>query len=383
MGSVVLGVDRFLSEGLYRSFVGQKLAVLSNQSSVTSHLTFSVAELRSRGLDVRYVLVPEHGFWGTGDPGEVLEDAYDEVLGLPTKSIYLREEGFGALRDVDVVIIDIQDLGVRFYTYVTAVLQTLEAASRCGVSRVVILDRPNPLNASVTEGPVLRGDCRSYVGYYEIPLRYGLTLAELSLYYNAERGLGLDIFVVSMLNYSRMFDALDLGLPWIPTSPAISDRETVFTYPSIALLEGTNVSEGRGTYTPFKVFGAPFVDPKKLSDRLNSLGIPGVLFRPTYFKPKFSKYSGSVCGGVFVHVTRRKNLAVTNLGLGILKTLYDLYPEYITFTKAGERLYIDLLLGVTDWLDAILSGELDQFLSAAEEKVKQFQDSVKPHILYR
>lgn len=382
MSGVVLGVDRFLSEGLYRSFAGQKLAVLSNQSAVTSHLTYSATELRSRELDVRYVLVPEHGFWGTGDPGEVFGDTYDEVLGLPTKSVYLREEGFSVLRDVDAVIIDIQDLGVRFYTYVTAVLQTLENASRYGVSRVVVLDRPNPLNASVTEGPVLRGDCRSYVGYYEIPLRYGLTLAELSLYYNAERSLGLDIFVVSMLNYSRMLDVLDLGLPWIPPSPAISDKETVFTYPSIALLEGTNVSEGRGTYTPFRVFGAPFVDPKRLSSRLNSQRISGVIFRPTYFKPKFSKHSGSVCGGVFVHATQRKNLKVTNLGLSILQVLYELYSEYITFTKAGGRLYIDLLLGVPGWKDAVLGGELDEFLSAAEEESKQFQDFVKPHTLY-
>ncbi|MEM1623478.1 MAG: DUF1343 domain-containing protein [Sulfolobales archaeon] len=383
MGSVVLGIDRFLSEGLYRSLREHRIAVLSNQSAVTSRITYSVNELKSRGLDVEFVLVPEHGYWGLGDPGEVFEDAYDSVLGLPTRSIYGREEGFRALSEVDAVVIDIQDLGVRFYTYVTAVLQTLEYASRYGVSRVVVLDRPNPLGCSTTEGPILRSSYRSYVGYSELPVRYGLTIGELSLYYNAEKSLGLDVSVVAMLNYSRSLDIGDLGLPWVPPSPAIPDKETVFTYPSLALLEGTNVSEGRGTYTPFKVLGAPFIHPEELSRRLNSLNIPGVVFRPAYFKPKFSKYSGSTCGGVFVHVVERKRLRVTKLGLSVLRALYELYPEHLTFTKTDGRFYVDLLLGSHDWWNAVTGGEVDEFVSAADEESERFKESVKNYALYK
>ncbi len=383
MGSVVLGVDRFLSEGLYRSLREQKVAILSNQSAVTSHITYSVNELRSRGLDIEFVLVPEHGYWGLGDPGEVFEDTYDSVLGLVTRSIYGKEEGFKSLSEVDAVVIDIQDLGVRFYTYVTAVLQTLEYASRYGVSKVVVLDRPNPLGCWVTEGPILKSSYRSYVGYSELPVRYGLTIGELSLYYNAEKSLGLDVSVVTMLNYSRSLDIGDLGLPWVPPSPAISDRETVFTYPSLALLEGTNVSEGRGTYTPFKVLGAPFIHPEELSRRLNSLNVPGIVFRPTYFKPKFSKYSGSTCGGVFVHVIERKSLRVTRLGLSILRTLYELYPDHLTFTKTDGMFYVDLLLGGHDWWSVVTSGELDDFVSAADEESEKFKESVKHYTLYK
>ncbi|MCX8185450.1 MAG: DUF1343 domain-containing protein [Sulfolobales archaeon] len=379
---VVLGVDRFLSEGLYRRFTDKKLAVLCNQSAVTSHLTYSVSEFKSRGLDIRYVLAPEHGFWGLGGPGEQIADTYDWVLETPIKSIYTREEGFNVLEDVDVVLVDIQDLGVRFYTYVTAVLQTLEQASYRGVSEVVILDRPNPLGGSIFEGPVLRKEFKSYVGYLEMPLRYGLTLGELSLYYNMEKSLGLDIYVIYMLNYSRSLDIVDLGIQWIPPSPAIPDRETVFTYPSLALLEGTNVSEGRGTYTPFKVLGAPFINSRKLCDKLNSLKIPGVFFRPTYFKPMFSKHSNSVCGGVFAHVAKRKDVEVTALGVSILKTLYELYPDYIEFTEAGGRFYIDLLLGVSSWRDAVFSEGLRDFISTAREESESFRELVKPFILY-
>lgn len=150
------------------------------------------------------------------------------MLGLVVKDVYDREEGFKALEETDSVVIDIQDAGVRFYTYVTAVMQTLEHSSRHGISSVIILDRPNPLSGSVIEGPLLKGDCGSYVGYFEIPLRYWLTIGELSLYHNEEKSLGLDISVVSMLGYSRSLDIMDLDLAWVPPSPAIPERDRVY-----------------------------------------------------------------------------------------------------------------------------------------------------------
>ncbi|MCS7099729.1 MAG: DUF1343 domain-containing protein [Sulfolobales archaeon] len=379
---MVLGVDRFLSEGLYRGLAGRRIAVLCNQSSLTSQLTCGVCEFRGRGLNVEYVLVPEHGFWGLGDAGEPVPSYYDPVLRVPVRSVYPGVEGFDVLDEVDAVLVDIQDVGIRFYTYVSAALQVLEEASRCGVSEVLVLDRPNPLSGSVLEGPVLRSDFRSYVGYCEIPLRYGLTLGELSLYYNSERRLGLDLRAIPMLNYSRSLDVLDLDTHWVPPSPAIPDRETVFTYPSLALLEGTNVSEGRGTYTPFKIFGAPFVEPEKLCGRLNSMKIPGVLFRPTYFKPRYSKYSNSVCGGAFVHVINRKVVEVVKLGLGVLKALYELYSDKLEFAKTSGRFYVDLLLGTPNWRSAVMSGDLEEFVSAAREEAGRFRESAKPFILY-
>lgn len=384
MGGVVLGIDRFLEGGTYRRFTGLKLAVLTNQSAVTSSYSYSVTELRSRGLNVAYVLAPEHGFWIEYHAGEDVESYHDSSLGLYVQSIYGRGrvEGYRVLGEVDAVLVDIQDVGVRFYTYVTALLETMDYAAKYGVSTVVVLDRPNPLGCHIVEGPLLESDYRSYVGYYPIPLRYGLTLGELALYYNSARGLGLDVEVVPVVGYSRSMDILDVGTPWVPPSPAIPDRETVFTYPAVALLEGTNVSEGRGTYTPFKVFGAPFVDPTKLAAKLNSARIAGVVFRPTYFRPRFSKYSGQRCGGVFIHVVDRKAVKVVSLGMHILRAIYELYPDRLEFARSNGRLYTDLLLGTSKGREAVMSGRINEFLEYASDSVRDFLEQVRFVKLY-
>ena len=384
MGGVVLGVDRFLGEGVYRRFAGLKLAVLTNQSAVTSSYSYSVTELRSRGLNVAYVLAPEHGFWAEYYAGEEVGSYYDSTLELHVESVYGRErgEGYRVLNEVDTVLVDVQDVGVRFYTYVTALLETMDYAARYGVSSVVVLDRSNPLGCYTVEGPLLEGKYRSYVGYYPIPLRYGLTLGELALLYNSTRGLGLDVVVAPMVGYSRSMDVLDVGTPWVPPSPAIPDRDTVFTYPSVALLEGTNVSEGRGTYTPFKVFGAPFVDPSKLAAKLNSMKLPGVVFRPTYFRPRFSKYSNQRCGGVFIHVADRRVMEVVSLGLHVLRAIYELYPDHLEFTEGNGRFYIDLLLGTSKGREAVISGDIRGFLEYASESIRDFREQAKASMLY-
>jgi uncharacterized protein YbbC (DUF1343 family) len=384
VGGVVLGIDRFLGEGIYRRFAGLRMAMLTNQSAVTSSYSYSVTELVGRGLNVAYVLAPEHGFWTEYHAGEEVGSYYDSTLGLYVQSIYGRGrgEGYRVLDEVDAVVVDIQDVGVRFYTYVTALLETMDYAARYGVSTVVVLDRPNPLGCHTTEGPLLEVEYRSYVGYHPIPLRYGLTLGELSLLYNSARGLGLDVVVVPMVGYSRSMDVVDAGTPWVPPSPAITDRETVFTYPAVALLEGTNVSEGRGTYTPFKVFGAPFVDPARLAARLNSARLAGVVFRPTYFRPRFSKYSNQRCGGVYVHVVDRRAVEVVSLGLHILRAIYELYPEHLEFTKVNGRFYVDLLLGTPRGREAVVSGDIEGFLEYASRGAEDFVELARNYTLY-
>ncbi len=384
MGGVVLGVDRFLGEGIYRRFIGLKLAVLTNQSAVTSSYSYSVTEIKNRGVSIVYVLAPEHGFWTEYHAGEEVGSYYDSTLELYVKSVYGRErgEGYRILNEVDAVLVDIQDVGVRFYTYVTALLETLDYAARYGVSSVVVLDRPNPLGCYTVEGPLLEGEYRSYVGYYPIPLRYGFTLGELALFYSSVRGLDLDVVVVPMVGYSRFMDVLDVGAPWAPPSPAIPDRDTVFTYPSLALLEGTNVSEGRGTYTPFKVFGAPFIEPSRLAAKLNSMKLAGVVFRPTYFRPRFSKYSNQRCGGVFIHVVDRKVVEVVSLGLHLLRAIYELYPDHLEFTESGGVPYIDLLLGTSKGRDAVISGDIKGFLEYVSESIRDFREQAKSSVLY-
>ncbi len=384
MGKVALGVDRFLAEGTYRKFIGLKLVVLTNQSAVTSGLTYTITELRDRGINVVCVLAPEHGFWAEYYEGEKVPSTYEESLGLHVRSIYGRERGesYRVLDEADGVIVDIQDVGVRFYTYVSALFETMDYAAKYGVPNVVVLDRPNPLGAYVMEGPLLQDEYRSYVGYYRIPLRFGLTLGELARYYNLVENLGLEVTVVPLAGYSRFMDILDLDVPWVPPSPAIPDRETVITYPSIALLEGTNISEGRGTYTPFKVFGAPFIDPFKLASKLNSAKLAGVIFRPTYFRSRYSKYLGQKCGGVFVHVVDRKAVRVVRLGLQILRAIYELYPENLVFTTSNGKFYTDLLLGTAKGREAVISGEIEEFLQYASDSVKDFEEQARTAMIY-
>jgi len=384
MGKVSLGVDRFLAEGTYRKFAGLKLAVLTNQSAVTSCLSYTITELRDRGIGIACVLAPEHGFWTEYYEGERVLSSYEEALGLHVRSIYGQERGesYKVLDEVDGVLVDIQDVGVRFYTYVSALFETMEYAAKYGASRFVVLDRPNPLGGYVMEGPLLEEGYRSYVGYYRIPLRFGLTLGELARYYNSVRGLGLEVTVVSLAGYFRSMDVLDLDVPWVPPSPAIPDKETVFTYPSLALLEGTNVSEGRGTYTPFKVFGAPFIDPFKLASKLNSMRLPGVVFRPMYFRSRYSKYVGQKCGGVFVHVVDRRAVRVVNIGLHILRAIYELYPEHLTFTENNGRFYTDLLLGTAKGREAVVSGDVEGFLRYASDSIADFEEQARAAMIY-
>jgi len=384
MGKVSLGVDRFLAEGTYRKFADLKLAVLTNQSAVTSCLSYTITELRDRGIGIACVLAPEHGFWTEYYEGERVLSSYEEALGLHVRSIYGQERGesYKVLDEVDGVLVDIQDVGVRFYTYVSALFETMEYAAKYGASRFVVLDRPNPLGGYVMEGPLLEEGYRSYVGYYRIPLRFGLTLGELARYYDSVRGLGLEVTVVPLAGYFRSMDVLDLDVPWVPPSPAIPDKETVFTYPSLALLEGTNVSEGRGTYTPFKVFGAPFIDPFKLASKLNSMRLPGVVFRPTYFRSRYSKYVGQKCGGVFVHVVDRRAVRVVNIGLHILRAIYELYPEHLTFTENNGRFYTDLLLGTAKGREAVVSGDVEGFLQYASDSIADFEEQARAAIIY-
>jgi uncharacterized protein YbbC (DUF1343 family) len=384
MGKVSLGVDRFLAEGTYRKFADLKLAVLTNQSAVTSCLSYTITELRDRGIGIACVLAPEHGFWTEYYEGERVLSSYEEALGLRVRSIYGQERGesYKVLDEVDGVLVDIQDVGVRFYTYVSALFETMEYAAKYGASRFVVLDRPNPLGGYVMEGPLLEEGYRSYVGYYRIPLRFGLTLGELARYYDSVRGLGLEVTVVPLAGYFRSMDVLDLDVPWVPPSPAIPDKETVFTYPSLALLEGTNVSEGRGTYTPFKVFGAPFIDPFKLASKLNSMRLPGVVFRPMYFRSRYSKYVGQKCGGVFVHVVDRRAVRVVNIGLHILRAIYELYPEHLTFTENNGRFYTDLLLGTAKGREAVVSGDVEGFLQYASDSIADFEEQARAAMIY-
>ncbi|GIW24202.1 DUF1343 domain-containing protein [Meiothermus sp.] len=343
------GLERLLDEP---SLLGQtgRLGLLTHPAGVTQTLLPSALALLQRGFPLERLYGPEHGIDGSGQAGEAPEVQADRTTGLPTHSLY--EKSLGEMADligqVDTLLVDLQDVGVRFYTFVSTLVQVLEAAQQKGV-RVVVLDRPNPLGFRV-EGPVLQPAFRSFVGMLEIPLRHGLTLGECGRLVHP----GLEVIPC---NPQTPFGLG--GLPWVPPSPNLPHPETVHLYVGMGLVEATLASEGRGTALPFQVAGAPGLDAPALAARLNALKLPAVRFRPTYFKPTFSKHQGVLCAGVQVHLLELPQEALP-IGLAVLgalaeqgvRILPDWWQKLLGIPFAPDLLYPDTALERTRlWAD--------------------------------
>jgi uncharacterized protein YbbC (DUF1343 family) len=266
---------------------------------------------------------PEHGLQSAAD--ENVSDSTDRETGLSIVSLYgeRRRPRPEDLAGLDVVVYDIQDVGVRFYTYITTLGYLLEEAAKAKVA-VVVLDRPNPINGVAVEGPVSDPDRRSFTAYHEIPVRHGMTVGELALFFNAEREIRADLQVVRMEAWARekWFD--ETGLEWVDPSPNMRSLTAATLYPGVGLLEATNLSVGRGTDTPFEVLGAPWIDGTRLAAVLSARRIPGVRFTPIHFTPESSVHAGVRCGGVRFTVTDRDSLPPVRLGLEIAAALLTL-----------------------------------------------------------
>jgi uncharacterized protein YbbC (DUF1343 family) len=251
------------------------------------------------------------------------------------------------LEGLDLLVFNIQTVGVRFYTYITTLLYTMQAAAESGIAYIVC-DRPNPIGGQIIEGPVLESGYESFVGPGPLPIRHGLTIGELAKLYNEAWGVGCDLTVVPCSGWRREVWFDDTGLPWVPPSPAMPWLETAIVYPGTCLVEGTNLSEGRGTALPFHLVGAPWVDGARLADALNEQELPGVRFRPTVFQPSADKWAGQRCGGVQLHVTDRRTFRPVTAGLHVLAAARGLYPDALSFRGSGEdsrRPHLDLLAG--------------------------------------
>jgi uncharacterized protein YbbC (DUF1343 family) len=259
------------------------------------------------------------------------------------------------LSGLDVLVFDIQDIGARFYTYPWTLDLVMQAAREAGIG-VIVADRPNPIGGIRVEGPVLNPALASFVGAYPIPIRHGMTLGELALMMNTDFGIGCDLNVVRCTNWRRGDDATRTGLPWVPPSPNMPTIDTAFIYPGTCLIEGTNLSEGRGTTKPFEVIGAPFIDAHGLAGRLNQRNLPGARFRPVWFTPSFSKFQGQLCAGVQVHVADRAALAPVDAGIAILLEVAGHHGKDFSFLP-GNPPFFEKLAGVSWLRDAIAAGE--------------------------
>lgn len=365
---------------------GKRVGLVTNHSAVNCNLVHSIEILRGSGVNLAVLFGPEHGIRGDMPHGTPVPSSTDLVTGLPVFSLYgkHRKPTRDMMSGLEVVLFDIQDVGCRYYTYIYTMAYVMQACAEYG-KQFVVLDRPNPINGRTVEGNILDLKFASFVGLYPIAIRYGLTPGELATFMNVEFGIECALHVVRCTGWKRATWFDETGLPWVPPSPNMPTLETATLYPGLCLLEGTNVSEGRGTSKPFEVFGAPWVDAFKLADYLNSLNLPGIRLRPAYFIPTASKYQGQRCEGVQAHITHRDSLRPTLLGLYAVKALYDLYPNEFQFLppgRSGKHLF-DLLVGTDKTRLAIQVGApVDEITDEWYERLPAFIQQRQRYLIY-
>jgi uncharacterized protein YbbC (DUF1343 family) len=334
---------------------GLRVGLVANAATVDRQFRHA-ADLLARAPGVRLAALfgPEHGLFGQAQDLIAVGDQHAPGSSLPVHSLY--GDSFASLRPtpeqlrgLDALVIDLPDIGCRYYTFAATMMLCQEAAAAAGLLAVV-LDRPNPLGGVAVEGPPRQPGFESFVGFAPIVTRHGLTLGELARLYRAERGLSSPFQVVPCEGWRRdtFFD--ETGLPWVMPSPNMPTLETAFVYPGQCLLEGTNLSEGRGTTRPFELCGAPWIDPFTLAGRLDEEGLPGVHFRPVYYRPTFHKFAGENCGGVLLHVTDRERFQPVRTGLAVLAALRELSGSNFAWRRepyefVADRPAIDLLFG--------------------------------------
>nr|WP_181448041.1 DUF1343 domain-containing protein [Dissulfurirhabdus thermomarina] len=357
---------------------GRRLGLLCHQASVDRRLRHA-RDLVAAALPgaLRCLFSPQHGLYAEKQDNMVESpDRVDPVLGIPVFSLYgaTREPLPEQLAHIDLLLVDLQDVGCRVYTYAWTLLLAMQAAARAGVA-VAVLDRPNPVGGVHVEGNRLADDCRSFVGMSPIPMRHGLTLGELARYFAAGAAAGVELHVVPTAGWRRRMDFPATGLAWVWPSPNMPTLETARVYPGQVALEGTNLSEGRGTTRPFEVFGAPFVEPRRVAEALEGRLPPGVVLREQYFEPTFHKWRGETCGGFQLHVTDPEAFRPLRTTLVLLSVLWRLYPGEAAWREPPyeyetERLPIDLILGDRRLRAAVEAGadlrDFDALLSGDE-----------------
>jgi len=314
---------------------GRRLGLLVHQASVNSRLEHAVTLLgnlpRAR---LACLLAPEHGLWGAPQDHVPIHPEADPVTGLPVFSLYgaRRTPTPAMLRGLDALVIDLQDVGSRYYTFVWTAALAMRACATAAVP-VIVLDRPNPLGGELTEGNIADPAFASFVGLYPLAVRHGMTIGELARYLNAEHSIGCDLTVVPMRGWRRAMLWEATGLPWVPPSPNMPTPDTARVYPGGCLIEGTNLSEGRGTTRPFEWVGAPFLDAHAYADALTGLRLPGVHFRPARFRPTFHKWARQICGGVQLHVTDAARFKPFLTGLALIAAARSLAPCHFAWRR--------------------------------------------------
>ncbi|MGE4403620.1 MAG: exo-beta-N-acetylmuramidase NamZ domain-containing protein [Desulfobulbus sp.] len=385
-----IGLEK-ICEGQDPRLKGKRIALLANQASTNRFFVHGRDLLRQTYPGQLVCLFsPQHGFFSEKQDNMV-ESAHqtDSVSGLPVYSLYgeTRRPYPSMFADVDVLLIDLIDVGTRVYTFVWTVLYCLEVAAETG-TKVIILDRPNPIGGHIAEGNILRKDCSSFVGMHTLPMRHGLTVGELALLCNREMGLHADLEVVTVSGWKRSMMFPATGFPWVFPSPNMPTFATALVYPGQVVWEGTNISEARGTTLPFELFGAPFLDHREVLDYLRPVDLPGCCFRPLCFEPTSGKWMGRACTGFQIHVTEADAFRPYRTSLALLQAMMHLYPGQFAYKEPPyeyeyERLPMDLILGDRSVREALEQGvPLREIEQGWQEGLTEYRQRIQAVFLY-
>jgi uncharacterized protein YbbC (DUF1343 family) len=348
--AVRLGSDVLIASDRLR---GARVGIVCNHASIDGRFRHVVDRLaQADGVTLAAIFGPQHGFRSDVQDNMVeTPHGEDAARHVPVYSLYseTREPTAEMLRNVDVLVIDLQDIGARIYTFIYTMAHCLRAAARHGIP-VVVCDRPNPIGGVEIEGACLVRGFESFVGQFPIPMRHGMTIGELAALFNEHFGIGAPVEIARVERWHRSMYADDTGLPWVMPSPNMPTLDTAIVYPGTVLFEGTLLSEGRGTTRPFELVGAPWIDGDRFADRMNSLDLPGVFFRPAVFEPTFQKHAHRPCGGCQIHVVDRSTFRPTLTGIALIQAFRRFDPSSFAwrpppYEYEHEKLPIDILAG--------------------------------------
>ena len=383
---VRVGLDVLL-QGQLELLKNQRIGLVTNPTGITRSLQSNVDALRAAAVNLVALFGPEHGFSAAAADATAVASGQDARTGLPIYSLYgeTRKPTTEMLANIDAMLFDLQDVGVRFYTY-TATLALLLQACAASHVKLIVLDRPNPLNGIALEGPMLDPELQSFIGHGRLPIRYGLTMGELAQFYNAKQSVGAELQVIALEGWRREMWFEETGLTWVPPSPGIPHVSTTVVYPGMCFIEGTNLSEGRGTALPFEIVGAPWLDGNALAEELNARRLDGVHFRPITFTPDASKHAGKLCYGVQVHVTDRSAFRAVATGLHVLAACRaqaaDRF-EFLNTSWEGKSPHLDLLTGNSQAREGLARNQsVESLVEGWSSDLSRFDQNKHNFLLY-
>jgi uncharacterized protein YbbC (DUF1343 family) len=387
---VQFGIDQLLKQmPLWKN---HRIGFVTNQAATTNDLIPSRKALIDHGFNITTLFSPEHGLMVDGADGKPMPDSIDQLTGLKIISLYGKKLAPTAsdLSEVDILLFDIPDIGCRYYTYLWTLTYLMES---CAFHQIplVVLDRPNPIsgNMLLAEGPMLESTEASFIGRWNIPVRHSCTLGELSKYFNAVRSIGCVLEIITCKEWNRSDFQPHWGIPFVATSPAIQNFESMLLYPGLCLLEATNISEGRGTHLAFQVAGAPWIESKTATALLNQMSLDEIVAIPKTFEPFEGKYMDQLCNGMQFNIQQRDFFQSVSYGLLLVRMLKELYPKdfkwnsYPTSVNKDGLHHLSKLLGITD-AEKIFELPLQKFIaqSAKITSINHWKDAVMPYLLY-